>query len=186
MLEICIPTQHSVWNETKEIFQEIPAVNLCLEHSLVSISKWEAKWCKPFISKEDKTKEEMFDYIRCMNMTQNVDPSIFSALPSDAYKTIIDYINETYTATTFYETINQGQQATQSSTKITSELIYYWMISFQIPFECQKWHLNRLLTLIKICNINANHENNKMSQKDILARNQKLNAERRLKYHSAG
>ena len=186
MLEIHVPAK-TVWNETKEEFHDIPDTHLCLEHSLVSISKWETIWHKPFISKENKTKEEMFDYIKCMTITQNVDPALFGTLDNATYQSIIDYMNDPATATTFSE-INKSaeQQSSLASNKVTSELIYYWMISLQIPFECQKWHLNRLLTLIKVCNINSNHGKNTMSQREILARNQKLNSERRAKLNSKG
>ncbi len=182
MLKIRIP-QTELWDEVHEEFLYVKEQTLTLEHSLVSISKWEAKWQKPFISSEKKTIEETLDYARCMTLTQNVDPLVYRCL-SDAHLATIDaYIEAPMTATWFTESKNGSRG--RSSQQVTSELIYYWMVSYQIPFECQKWHLNRLLTLIRVCN-EENKPKRKKSQREIMKSNAELNAARRKKYHSRG
>lgn len=192
MLEIIIKDKE-VWNEKLEEFQQIKGQTLCLEHSLVSLSKWEAKYKKPFLS-ANKSTEEILDYIRFMTITQNVNPIIYKTFSKEELETINNYIADPMTATKFYENNVRSQSSAASqkrqNEKITSELVYYWMISFQIPFECQKWHLNRLLTLIRICSIKDRQQNggkgSKMSRRDILSQNAALNAARRQKMHSAG
>lgn len=181
MLQITIPACE-LWDEKNEEFINIKKdVTLNLEHSLVSISKWESKWCKPFLSKEDKTEEEILDYVRCMTLTQNVDPKVYRALTSNNITAIKNYIDSPMTATVIYEDPN----GPKSREKITSELIYYWMITLQIPVEFQRWHLNRLLTLIRVCNI-KNKPPKKMSQRQLLSRNAQLNAARCQQLHSKG
>lgn len=162
-------------------FHTIKPQTLTLEHSLVSISKWESKWHKPFISKDPKTHEELMDYIRCMTLTTNVDPNIYLCLSAENMKAINEYIEDSMTATWFSE----KNQKKAGKEVITSELIYYWMVAFQIPFECQKWHLNRLMTLIRICSI-KNQPPKKMSKKDIYSKNRSLNAARRMAMNSSG
>lgn len=157
---------------------------ILLEHSLVSISKWESKWHKPFLIKEqNKTEEELKDYIYCMIITPNVPYDIVHILSKENMKTIKEYIENPMTATTFSN--NRQQNGLNSNYKkpeiMTSELIYYWMIEGNIPPEYQKWHLNRLLTLIRVCNI-KNSSNNKMSKRDTLMQNRSLNQARRAKY----
>lgn len=190
MLEIKISRKEGFNNKTSE-FIECKETTLCLEHSLVSLSKWEAKYNKPFITDDPKTKEETLDYIRFMTITQNVDPNVYSMMSKDELDKINKYIEASMTATKFYENKTNGNTKPASRKKevVTSELIYYWMISFQIPFECQKWHLNRLLTLIRICSIKerqANGKGGKMSRKDILSQNSALNAARRQRMKSHG
>ena len=153
---------------------------LQLEHSLVSISKWESKWHVPFLDGKDKTLEQIIDYVRCMTITQNVKPEVYNRLTEDNLKAINDYIENPMTATTFSD-INQRP----SREIITSEIIYYWMVSFNIPFECQKWHLNKLLTLIKVCNI-KNSPPKKMSRQEILSRNRALNEARKKNLNTRG
>ena len=152
-----------------------------LEHSLLSISKWESKWKKPFISKEQKTQEEALDYIRCMTITPNVDPHLYRYIPADIFKQIEAYIDDPMTATW----INSNEKKRPNNQIITSELIYYWMVSYRIPMECEKWHLNRLLMLIQVCD-EKNKPEKKMSRREILSRNSALNAARRAKLHSKG
>ena len=155
---------------------------LSLEHSLVSISKWESKWKKPFLSEEEKTPEESMDYIRCMTVSPtNVDPAVYQRLPMSAVKKINDYITDPMTATT----IREEPGARRNREIITSELIYYWMVALQIPFECQKWHLSRLMTLIRICNI-KNEPEKKMSRSEIYRQNSALNAARRKMHGTKG
>ena len=179
MLKITIPGTEQ-WNEQNQEFITTQEQTLSLEHSLVSLSKWESKWCKPFVTTKDKTIEENLDYIKCMTLTQNVNPNVYSSIPNDVMTTIIDYINAPMTATTINE-----RKGTANSEAITSELIYYWMIAFNIPFECQKWHLNRLLTLIRVCNIKS-QKPEKMSKRDVMSRNAALNAARKKKLNTKG
>ena len=179
MLKVIIPDIEQ-WDEANQEFINVKGTTLQLEHSLVSLSKWESKWCKPFLTKDIKTEEETIDYIKCMTITQNVNPNIYTFMPSNIREEIKSYIDAPMTATWFND-----KNGKANSEQITSELIYYWMISLQIPFECEKWHLNRLLTLIKVCNI-KNQPNKKMSQNAILKQQASLNAARRSKLHSKG
>lgn len=180
MLVIDIPAKE-LFNEATCEFIPVKAQKVTLEHSLISISKWEAKWQKPFLSKEKKSIEESIDYIRCMTLTPNVDPNVYYAITPEILNKVNAYIDSPMTATTF-QTLDGKKGKSQT---ITSELIYYWMIALGIPFECQKWHLNRLLTLVKVCDIKSNPRK-KMSKRDILARNQQMNAERRARLNSRG
>ena len=179
MLNITVPGAEYYKEDTSE-FITIKEQHLQLEHSLVSLSKWESKWCKPFLSTEDKTAEMNLDYVRCMTLTQNVDPKVYYALSSKNIKEITDYINAPMTATWF----NQNNKS-PSREIVTAEIIYYWMIALNIPFECQKWHLNRLLTIIQVCNI-KNAPQKKMGRRDVLNRNRALNEARRAKFNSKG
>ena len=181
MLRIKVDGGEFYNDETNEFFQVKPQI-LNLEHSLLSISKWEATWKKPFLEKNDKTAEEYTDYIRCMTINQNVDPLVYKCLSKENIEAIKEYIEDPHTATTIYSTENRGPQRK----KITSELIYYWMVANNIPTEYEKWHLNRLLTLIRICAIENNPKKKKMSRSAILRQNRDLNAARRAKYHTSG
>lgn len=170
------------WNETTQEFVYTKGQTLQLEHSLVSISKWEAKWCKPFLGEKQKMSvEEITDYIRCMTLTQNVDPNIYKFLSNKNIEKVYQYINAPMTATKVPDK-NTGPKSQET---ITSELIYYWMISYQIPFECQKWHLNRLLTLIRVCAY-KNAPAKKHSKRDLMSRNAALNAARRKQLNTKG
>ena len=180
MLRVTIPAME-LWDESKEEFINTKEQTLQLEHSLVSLSKWESKWQKPFLSKDIKTEEETLDYIRCMTITQNVDPMVYKIIPNNVRKEIKEYIDAPMTATWFAEDKN----GKGSSEQVTSELVYYWMIAQNIPFECEKWHLNRLLTLIKVCDI-KNKPPKKMSKKAIMSRNAALNAARRKQLNTKG
>lgn len=180
MLQITVPATE-LWDERTNSFVETKEQTLQLEHSLVSLSKWESKWNKVFFTKQEKTFEETIDYIRCMTITQNVDPLIYSRLTNENLKQINAYIEAPMTATYFSE----GQKGRSSNEQVTSELIYYWMIALNIPFECQKWHLNRLLTLIRVCNV-KNQPPKKMSKRDIMSRNRALNAARRKQLNTSG
>ena len=181
MLQIIIPLTKEGWDEVNEEFVEPIYKTLCLEHSLVSLSKWESKWHKPFLSKVEKSYEEIIDYIKCMTVTKNVDPEVYNHITSENMKQIDEYIEDPMTATTFSDDVS-GKRNREI---ITSEIIYYWMITLGIPFECQKWHLNRLLALIRVCNIN-NSPKKKMSASSIMARNAELNAARRKALNSKG
>ena len=168
-----------LWDEVNEEFYYVKRQTLSLEHSLVSISKWESKWNKPFLTKEAKSDDETLDYIKCMTLTQNVNPLTYKALTKQDVDRIIEYIGAPMTATTFSE------DKTTSKEIITSEIIYYWMVALNIPFECQKWHINRLLTLIKVCNI-KNQPPKKMSKREIMDRNRALNDARRRQHNTRG
>lgn len=182
MLQILIPGIE-LYDEEKNLF--IPArkdQTLQLEHSLVSLSKWESRWHKAFLTKREKTPEEVLDYIRCMTITKKVDPSVYERLTSDNILQIDNYIGDSMTATYFSEDHTKPKASREI---VTSELIYYWMIAQGIPIECERWHLSRLLTLIRVCNI-KNSPPKKMSRKSILAQNAALNAARRKQYNTKG
>lgn len=181
MLTIVVPRNDDIWDESKQMFITNPGATLQLEHSLVSLSKWESKWHKPFLSKAKKSYEEIVDYIKCMTVTKNVDPEVYNHITSENMKQIDEYIEDPMTATTFSDDVS-GKRNREI---ITSEIIYYWMITLGIPFECRKWHLNRLLALIRVCNIN-NSPKKKMSASSIMARNAELNAARRKALNSKG
>ena len=170
-----------LFNEETEEFIPVKSHTIQLEHSLVSISKWESKWCKSFLSSGEKTYEETVDYIKCMTVTPNVDPNLYQYLTQEHIKKVNDYISAPMTATTFSETKGKGN----SRSIITSEVIYYQMIAYNIPFECEKWHLNRLLTLIKVCSI-KNEPPKKMGKRELMSRNAALNAARRQRLNSKG
>jgi hypothetical protein len=181
MLRLVVQLSPEGWDEQKEEFVEAKTQVLQLEHSLVSLSKWESKWCKPFLSDNNKTEEELLDYIKFMTLTQNVNPEVYSHLSRENYQQINDYINAPMTATTFSENKN----GKRNREVITSELIYYWMVALQIPFECQKWHLNRLITLVRVCNI-KNEPPKKRSKRETASNYAALNAARRKQFNSKG
>ena len=180
MLRITIPAVEQ-WDEIKQEFVSTKEQTLSLEHSLVSLSKWESKWCKAFLTKQEKTFEETLDYIKFMTLTQNVDPEVYNYLTNGNISEINEYIEAPMTATYF----SDEKTSKTSREQVTAELIYYWMIALNIPFECQKWHLNRLLTLIKVCNI-KNTPPKKRSKKEIMSRNAALNAARRKQLNTKG
>lgn len=178
MIEIVVP-ESEVYNEETNEFIQTKRCVLKLEHSLVSLSKWESKWHKAFLGPQDKTAEEIADYIRCMSINPAPD-YIFNFLTQDDVNKIQDYISNPMTATVVKEIPGKSNNEV-----VTSELIYYWMVALEIPFECEKWHLNRLLTLIKVCNI-KNQPQKKMSNRAILEQNRAINAARRKKFHTKG
>lgn len=180
MLQIIIPSVE-LWDERNQVFLRTKETKLQLEHSLVSIAKWESKWNKPFLTNKKKTYKETIDYIRCMTMTQNVKPEIYNLLTESNISDIEEYINAPMTATTFSEEENKKK----NRDVITAEIIYWWMISLNIPIEFQKWHLNRLLTLIRVCNI-KNQPPKKMNKREVFRRNSELNKARRRQLNSKG
>lgn len=192
MIKIKIPDQpdEQLWDETNECFiYKKGAKNGCeltLEHSLLSVSKWESIWCKPFLSDKEKTVEEMLSYVECMTvLPTNVDPEVYKRIPQSEYDRVNDYINNPSTATTFSGPKSRGGKGNGETT--TSELIYYWMTACNIPFECQKWHLNRLLTLIRVCEIkNDPKGQKKLSSDEIRKDYDKLNEARRKAMHTKG
>lgn len=181
MLQITIPDQE--WfNEVTQEFVPLKGRVLTLEHSLVSLSKWESMYLKPFLTREEKTRAETLNYIKCMTITQNVDDSIYKAIDNETINMVSRYIENPMTATTFSKR-EQSQGINREI--ITAEIIYYWMVALQIPMECQKWHLNRLLTLINVCNI-KNKPGKKMTRQELISRNRSLNAQRRAQIGTKG
>lgn len=162
-------------------FIDVKTQTIQLEHSLVSISKWEARWKKPFLSNKTMTVEETVDYIRCMTITQNVNPYLYFCIDDDNVKEVTAYVYDPMTATWF----SKDEKKSPNRAVYTSEVIYWQMITLGIPFECQKWHLNRLLTLIHVCN-EKNTPPKKLSGRELANRNRALNAARRKKYNSRG
>lgn len=189
MLKIEIPEQE-LWDERLNEFVTFKGASLSLEHSLVSISKWESKYHKPFITNRPndvKTQEEMIYYIKCMTVTQNVKDEVYHFLTNKNYQDIRSYMEDPMTATSF---ASKGQNKSVNNKPITSEQIYYWMISRNIPIEFQKWHINRLLMLIKVCDFYNEKSNGNsrrsMSKRDIMSRNTRLNAARKKALNSHG
>ena len=171
------------WNEKTCEFEYSDSVILKLEHSLLSVSKWESKWKKPFLSdKYEKTEEMWLDYIRCMTIN-SVPDDIYKHLTTEHVKKIMSYINDTHTATTISTNpLGAPTKKRKKNQFVTSELIYYWMFSCQISKECEKWHLNRLMTLIQVFSV-ENAPPEKLSRQTQAARRSSLNASRLKKYH---
>lgn len=180
MLEIIIPPVE-LWDPKERRFSKSKEYKLQLEHSLISISKWESKWNKSFLKEEDKTPEEILEYIKCMTLTQNVPPEAYLYLTEENVNSIVEYIKAPMTATWFSKDSNRKF----SREVVTNEVIYDWMIEFGIPFECQKWHLNRLITLIRVRTA-RNDKTKKMSEKETLSKYREINAARRKKLKSKG
>ena len=182
-LSITIPAGE-VWDELTGEFTEIKKpVKLQLEHSLISVSKWESKYHKPFIGNSrtpPKTNAELVNYIKCMTITPNVDEDVYKLLTPEIIKKVSDYINNPMTATTITKTNNKVDLSI-----ITSEIIYYWMTQFNIPFECEKWHLNRLIMLIQVCG-EKSQPPKKMPKGKAISNRKALNAARRKQYNTHG
>ena len=173
------------YDPVQNLFYTTKETVLTLEHSLVSISKWESKWKKPFMSVNARmNQEELKDYVRCMTLTQNVDPLVYTALTQQNYTEILKYMEDPMTATTVNDK-NIPKAGPRGGKVVTSELVYYWMTALNIPFECQKWHFNRLMTLIRVASAEQQPPK-KMSKRDIMSQNKSLNAARRAKLHSHG
>lgn len=178
---IHVPEQELFNNETGE-FIYIKETTFKIEHSLVAIAKWEAKWHVAFLDdKIEKTDEMILDYIKCMTISQNVNPNVYKYLPPETIKEINDYIGDPMTATVFRNS-NNGPG---SGEFITNEVVYYWMIASNIPLECEKWHFNRLMTLIRVCS-EKNQPGKKMNRRDILSQNRALNEARKKAMHTRG
>lgn len=179
MLTITVPAVDAFDEETNE-FISSDETTLRMEHSLVSLSKWESKYEKPFLADSEKTTEETLDYIQMMCLDTDVPPEVFSRIPAEAYEQVNKYISAKMTATWFAEEPRKGAQEV-----ITAEVIYYWLIALTIPFECQHWHLNRLLTLVRVCN-NKNAPPKKMSKNDLAKRNHMINKQRKAQLKTSG
>ena len=181
MLQVTIP-ECDWFDERTNTFGKTKETTLQLEHSLVSIHRWEMKWCKPFLGKDQKTAEECIDYIRCMTLTQHVDPAVYNAITPAVMDQINDYIEAPMTATWFGDKNKQGASRREI---VTSEVIYYWMISLNIPWECRKWHLNTLLTLIRVCNA-KNAPQKKQNRREMMEQRTAINKARRARLNSKG
>lgn len=179
MLSITI-SKNEFFNEQTSCFVVVPEHTITLEHSLLSISRWESKWNKAYLSKKPKTDRELLDYISCMSMNKEISMEALLSLTNEQLIQIHEYINSPMTATTFLE-----DNVKNSNKIITSEEIYSQMVALNIPFECQKWHFNRLMTLIRVCALH-NQPAKKMSKSEIMNRNRRLNAERKAKYNTRG
>lgn len=180
MLSIKV-NESEIYDEANNEFIYVKAQTLLMEHSLISISKWEKKYHKPFLHNVDKfTPDEQLYYFKCMTITQNVDDMAYRCLGKKNIRKINEYINDPMTATTF--TLPNGPNRRDI---ITNEVIYYRMLKFGIPFECEKWHLNHLLTLIKVCSVKEGPVQ-KMSSSDLASRNRALNMQRRKRFNSNG
>lgn len=184
MLKILVPAREWFDDERQEFVIQSKPCELMLEHSLLSLSKWESKWKKPFLEeKPPRTDAEFLDYIRCMTINQGVDEIMYYNLTPDIIDRIHKYIDDPMTATTIKQ--HNSAKSKRGKRVVTAELIYAWMIHYGIPFECQKWHLNRLMMLIDVCRIEGGG-NQKMNNADILKENAMLNKMRRAKMHSKG
>lgn len=182
MLQVTIPSIE-FYNEANNEFITTEEYVLTLEHSLASLSKWESNWCKPFLSKDKMTEEESIDYIRCMTLTPNVPPEAYIMIPNSVIEAVSEYIARPMTATWFSNSGNKGKK--KNNEQVTAEIIYYWMITLNIPPEYESWHLNKLLTLIRVCD-EKNKPPSKRSKKSIMSDYAALNKARRQKLNSRG
>ena len=180
MLVITIEA-NELYNEETQEFVSVKEKTLQLEHSLVAVAKWEAKFGVPFLTEKPKENAEIMEYIFFMIKTPGVKSDVLLELSQKNFEEINAYINSNQTATTFGEMPSRRGQGEV----ITAELIYYWMVAFNIPWDCQKWHINRLFALIRICNIKQ-EKPKKMTRSEIAQRNAKLNAERKAQYNTNG
>lgn len=180
MLTVIVPGVDS-FDEATEMFISSQEVTLELEHSLASLSKWESLWEKPFLGQSAKTDEETLSYIEQMCVTPNVPPDVFHRLPESVLRQINEYLNAKMTATWFYDDPNKAP----SKEVLTAEVLYSWMVQFGIPIECDRWHLSRLLTLIRVRG-EQSQPPKKMTQREILARNRRLNEQRKAQLRTSG
>ena len=183
MLTVTIPG-FEAFNQNTNEFVEVKETKLQLEHSLISLKKWEQRWHKPFLSEEEKTMEETLDYIRCMTINPGVDDEIYKYIPNKIIQEITKYIRDPMTATWFNDPGKVGAQKSKNEV-VTAEIIYYWMISLNIPVEFQKWHLNTLLTLIRVVSV-KNAPKDKMDKATWAKQRASLNAARKAKFHTHG
>ena len=174
-----------LYDEASERFIFTKPTILYLEHSLIAISKWESKYHVPFLKDDEKTPEQLEYYFKCMTINKNVDPNVYKSITPTQQQEILEYIRDPMTATWFGDSTKPGRGRGKQPDVITSELIYYWMVALQIPSEYEKWHLNRLLTLIQVCN-SYNQPPKKMSKSEIIRNNDALNAARRTAMRTRG
>lgn len=179
MLEIRV--EGELFDENTEMFITVKPTILQLEHSLLSISKWESKFHKAFLSDRKKTEEEMDYYIKCMTITKNVNTDVYKVLSAENYKEIEEYMNDPMTAAWFWDDDKKGK-----TTPTPSEVLYCRMFSFGIPITCEKWHINRLIALIRTFNIETSGKNKKLSTSEVMRRNKILNEKRKKELKSHG
>lgn len=179
MLEITVP-ENEIYNSTTNTFVTVPSCVITLEHSLISVAKWESKWRIPYLSAKKRTGRQELDYIRCMAVGPVKDKHVFEVLSAENISQIREYIDEPMTATTFTKS-----ERPASKDVVTSEVLYCRMFANNIPMECQKWHLNRLLTLIRVCDASAGPRQ-KMTKRQTATRYAEQNALRRAKYNTRG
>lgn len=180
MLTIMVELQEGFDQNTQE-FVAAKEYELHLEHSLVSLSKWESQWEKPFLGLDKKSTDETLSYVRCMALNEDVPPEVWTKLSVSNVKEINVYIDSKQTATTF----NDVSERKGGREIITAEIVYYWMIALTIPFECQHWHLNRLLTLVRVCNL-KNAPAKTMGRREAVDMQRRLNAERKARLNTTG
>jgi hypothetical protein len=178
MLTLLVPVGTESYNEATSEFVNSEYYPLELEHSLVSLSKWESHFEKPFLNDQEKTTEETLWYVSAMILDENPPAGILGKLSDENFKEVNEYIGKKMTATWF-----SGKKG-PSREVITAEIIYYWMITLQIPFECQYWHLSRLMTLIQV--INDKNNPKKMTPDEIRKRQREINAARRRQHNTKG
>lgn len=181
-LTITIPA-NEFWDFRKEEFVNTADTTIRIEHSLAAIAKWEAHWRKPFLSNNALTGEELLDYIRCMTLEDGVDRNVYLALSQQNMEAIRAYLEEPMTATWFKE--EKKGKGGRTGSALTAEIIYYYMVELGIPFECENWHFNRLMTLIRVCS-EKQAVPKKMARKDIFAQNAALNAQRKARLGTRG
>lgn len=182
MLQIVVPIGREMYDEAKNEFIYPEERILQLEHSLISLSKWESKWNKPFLHTTELTEEETLDYIKFMTINKNIKPDTYNYLTQKHIKQITDYIAAPMTATTFSE----DKKGKPDRERITAEIIYYWLVTLNIPFDpVEKWHLNRLITLIRVCNI-KNQPQKKKSRKELLSEQAAINARNKQRFKPKG
>lgn len=172
MITIHIPDKRLFFSETNT-FYDVKKVDLTMEHSLLSLKKWESRWKIPFLGRTPKTNIQMLDYLKCMTLTKLVDQNAYLAIPDEEMKRIVRYIKDPMCATTFTDNLIGAQR--NRNEVVTAETIYYWMITLNIPVEFQKWHLEQLLALIKLTNIKNDPKKRKMSEREVIAKYAEIN-----------
>lgn len=185
MLKLVIPALE-LFDEKNNLFINQDEVTLELEHSLVALAKWESKWEKPFLGSDEKSTEETLDYLRCMTLNPDVPPEVYRRINDDHMAQVNKYLEAKMSATWFTEPKVSGNAPVRRSREtITAEIIYYWIVALQLDWEVQHWHLNRLFTLIKVCN-QKNAPEKKRPKRDMVAERQRLNAERKAAMKTQG
>ena len=188
MLEILIPKSQIINDETGEIYTAEKDWHLTLEHSLLSVQKWESKWHVAFLNRGTRTFEQTIDYLRCMSLTPNVPDEVFYCIPKAELERVLKYVEDPMTATRVNDE-SPGQTVygrKMGKEVVTAEVIYYWMISMNIPFEYRKWHLNQLLTLIRVINAKNQPKKKKRSMRSVLEEYRSINEANKARFHTEG
>lgn len=174
-----------LWNEKDQEFVTISPYTIKIEHSLLSIRKWESKWHKPFMTQTQKTQAEQKDYVRCMTIGYELPEEVYATLDAQEMNEVFTYMNEPMTATWFSENDQKQAKSKMGSETVTYEIVYYWMSKLNIPYDCEKWHINSLMTLIKVSMLKE-QPSKKMSKRDVMSQNRALNEQRKAKMKSKG